>query len=359
LVTVEDDAAEPGNRSEIPEVNESSKPLELGVGVGLASVGELLPVEDGITLIEGVAVPSVLVDELVLAAPDARGLEAPGRIPERFEATVSRRPDELAVGVGVASAGEGAATDEEPISVVEFALGSALSVVEPAGVLDPSVTGELAVGTALVELLGVPRTPLTRLPTPLKASPTTFPLLVAGVDEAGGLWALSEVSAVACGEVCAVGEGVVAELSGVLGSLVTGELTVGTALAELLGVPRTPLTRLPTPLKASPTTFPLLVAGVDEADRVWELSEGSALACGEVCAVDEGVVAELSGALVSSVAGELTVGTALAELLGVSRTPLTRLPTPPKASPMTFPLLVAGVDEAGRVWELSEVSVLA
>jgi hypothetical protein len=182
LVAAEDDAAEPGNRSGTPEVNESSKPLELGVGEGLASV------EEGITSVE-VTVPSVL-DELVVAAPDARGLEAAGRIPERSEATVSRRPDELAVGVGVASTGEGVAGDEEPVSVVEFVLGSVLSVVETPGVLD-SVTGE----TASVELFWFPRTPPTTPPTLLKASPTTLLLLVAGVDEGAGVWELSEVSA--------------------------------------------------------------------------------------------------------------------------------------------------------------------
>jgi hypothetical protein len=182
LVAAEDDAAEPGNRSGTPEVNESSKPLELGVGEGLASV------EEGITSVE-VTVPSVL-DELVVAAPDARGLEAAGRIPERSEATVSRRPDELAVGVGVASTGEGVAGDEEPVSVVEFVLGSVRSVVETPGVLD-SVTGE----TASVELFWFPRTPPTTPPTLLKASPTTLLLLVAGVDEGAGVWELSEVSA--------------------------------------------------------------------------------------------------------------------------------------------------------------------
>jgi hypothetical protein len=188
LVAAEDDAAEPGNRSGTPEVNESSKPLELGVGEGLASVEEFLPVEEGITSVE-VTVPSVL-DELVVAAPDARGLEAAGRIPERSEATVSRRPDELAVGVGVASTGEGVAGDEEPVSVVEFVLGSVRSVVETPGVLD-SVTGE----TASVELFWFPRTPPTTPPTLLKASPTTLLLLVAGVDEGAGVWELSEVSA--------------------------------------------------------------------------------------------------------------------------------------------------------------------
>jgi hypothetical protein len=58
---------------------------------------------------------------------------------------------------------------------------------------------------------------------------------------------------------------------------VVGELTGGLVLVELLVLPRTPLTRPPTPPKASLTTFPLLVAGVDEAGVVWELSEGSAL----------------------------------------------------------------------------------
>jgi hypothetical protein len=188
LVTAEDDA-EPGNRSVTAEVNGSSTPLGLGVGEGLASGEELLPVEEGITTVECVTVPSAL-DESVVAAPDARELEAVGRIPERSEATVSRRPDELAAGVGVVSTG--AAGDEEPVGVVEFVLGSLLSVAEL-----PVLLASVAVGTAMVELLGFPSTLLTRPPTPPKASLTTFPLLVAGVDEAGVVWELSEGSVLA------------------------------------------------------------------------------------------------------------------------------------------------------------------
>jgi hypothetical protein len=56
------------------------------------------------------------------------------------------------------------------------------------------------------------------------------------------------------------------------------------------------------------------------------------------------------------VAGEVTGGLVLVELLGFPRTPPR---TPPKVSLTIFPLLVAGVDEAGVVWELSEGSVLA
>lgn len=141
LVTAEDDAAGPVNRSPTPEVNESSKPGELGVGVGVASVAEGTPAEVGTASVEGTSVgevtlPSVL-DELVLAAPDAGGLEAPPRMSPRFEVTVSRRPpDELAVGVKDAATGEGTATGEEPVGVVEFVLESVLSGVEPSGVLD-------------------------------------------------------------------------------------------------------------------------------------------------------------------------------------------------------------------------------
>lgn len=54
-------------------------------------------------------------------------------------------------------------------------------------------------------------------------------------------------------------------------------------------------------------------------------------------------------------ADELTGGLVLVELLGSPRTLLT---TALKVSLTVFPLLVAG-DEAGAVWELSEVSVLA
>jgi hypothetical protein len=119
LVAGEDDAAGSGNRPPIPDVNESSKPGELGVGVAAVGVGTTSvegteSVRDGVTSV-GVVVPSVL-DELVLAAPDAGGLEAPGRMPPRFEVRLSRRPppDELAVGVGDAATGEGTATGEEP-----------------------------------------------------------------------------------------------------------------------------------------------------------------------------------------------------------------------------------------------------